>query len=1354
MSYTDVTDDDFITDLLTRKEFYWYKKWDKKPSMLENIIPRFMLEDAIKQSLNLRLTSYQQFVQNFMNPNTPYKRLLLEWGTGSGKSIGALSIAMNFIKQYSLEKEVGHVEIGSVFIIGFSERVFKYELLKYPEFGFLNHEERHRLEKLKRIAATGSMQDRDRYQDFTTKIKKRFSNRKGNGFFKFFGYKAFVNRIFIAPADVNLNEISEEKIRELLAAGTITYNEELFTQFKNSLIICDEIHNVYNSVEKNNWGIAIQAVLDREPTCRAVFASATPLNNSPTEVVDLLNLLLVGQRLSKDEFFTSTGALKPGALNRIGELSRGRVSYFQNVNPKYFPSVSFEGDSLKQIPYLKFVRCPMSSWHYATYKAVYKGALSQDSQYLVDFAIENPDDETPGAGLYQTSTVKPALTNASQRWKDKYGFDFVHGRITGDALKRSNLGKYSAKYVAMLDAIMECIKNKQGKIFIYHNIVHMSGVLFIEQVLLKNGFIDEFAGATAETICMHCGKKKSEHTAEQLDLKHGGSENAIELVEENGNLVWYHYDKPSLTIIKKRNRYEVPAYGMAHTLIEAKSYMVRLMSDVLSGLQLKESLPIIIEVPNYAVKLGDWLLKIGFKLHKQKSNYVYMIWKPNKGMIAEKTGDTAGSSSTSDVFVHSTAGGKTINIVKRSTTTHKYAPARFVMAHSDIDKAQMEHSLERFNGSDNTIGDRFLVLVGSKIIKESYNTKAIRNEFIMGRPDNIPTLIQIRGRAVRQRSHDGLPPDQRHVTVKIFTSCLPVKITDGPDKGAYQLSYEEIKYKEKIAAFQIIQSIDKVLHENAIDAFITNEELADDNSMNDPLGPLSFEPKLDKKFSKELPLEKLNLTTFNSWHQDKEVAVCKQLIKQLFIEYSAVWKHQDLFDAVRNSGIETEINTSLITYDHFLIAVDQLIWHNSIDVVEPTMNKTESSMLHGEAAMIIDRLYDTHDKIITLPGGQDSMIVPVLDNQQFYILFPIGNNGDPEIDVELPYRVAKQEKTITINMNNFVQTKRIDFDYPEKKKIFFHKYSDIVIENMESVICEYGTNFHIKFLEEAIEYVFRAWTDPKLEKHDYHEFYFKMLYYYDLLSLVLWAHTCKPKLFKEYTVYANAVKARDIKLKALNRYEKRKDEIVDISPEDNSDLATSGVINLLKSSINRTSNAWIPREFREQYEQTVEDSLKMFSGHKKKSRTITKVSADKLPIGHFISKFPRIFHPDRGFTEDPMYIQKDESYVENNIIIGYNEKSQSGVHIRFKLRPPIHNIKKFRDSRLIERGTVCKSKSKDWLMNLAKKLDIALPVDERLNVEELCVLIKSKLLRLELKERIKKTNIKWMYQHYEQPNVD
>ena len=44
----------------------------------------------------------------------------------------------------------------------------------------------------------------------------------------------------------------------------------------------------------------------------------------------------------------------------------------------------------------------------------------------------------------------------------------------------------------------------------------------------------------------------------------------------------------------------------------------------------------------------------------------------------------------------------------------------------------------------------------------------------MGRPDNIPTLIQIIGRSVRKYSHKYLPSDQNTVRIKIFTSCLPI----------------------------------------------------------------------------------------------------------------------------------------------------------------------------------------------------------------------------------------------------------------------------------------------------------------------------------------------------------------------------------------------------------------------------------------------------------------------------------------------------------------------------------------------------------------------------------------------------
>lgn len=1474
MPYLAQDDPDLTTDLLQRKEFYWFKRWhseEKKKNFLEDIIPRFLLEEAIEKSMNLKLSSYQMFVKNYINPNTNYSRLLLKWSTGSGKTIGALSIAMNFINYYRLEKEIGNVEIGSVFIIGFSERAFKNELLSHPEFGFLSKDERHKLDKLKKLAAVGSKQDVDRFHDMVTKIKKRFSNRKGNGFFKFYGYKAFVNRIFKASKDINLNEMPEEKIRLALEQGKISYDEELLAQFKNSLIICDEIHNVYNSQEKNNWGIAIQAVLDKEQSCRAVFASATPFSNSPTEIVDLLNLLLPAKmRLNKSDLFDGNNKLKPKALDKIAELCKGRISYLQDINPKYYPSVSMEGESLKEIPYLKFVRCPMSDFHYKTYKEVYTGALSQDSQYLVDFALENPEG---GLGLYQTNQIKTLLAHAPQKWKDKYGLNYVDGKIIGDGLKKDRLIKYSSKYVEMLNHIEDIIKNKGGKIFIYHNVVHMSGVLFIEQVLIKNGYLDEFSSSNENTICMHCGRPKKEHSLEEIT---GGVNNSttdyenpnntstmdgntyqntdissgedIQLIKRKNTIDWIRNDRLMLSIKLQQSkgnkmRYYIPASSMDNKVIKAQSNVMKAISFVFDKLQ---NMPITVQLPKYAPRLGEWLLHMRFKLQKQANGYTYMTWYPDKNTISGgncrscatgeeepdidpnipqdgKLDDLVNSSDNGDTYTTNTnnyttnnhrsarSGGKnkkqkTKLINKKKTSTgnfydktkkidttpenkqpniklekysskskhgqqkHKFTPVRFVMAHSDIDKALMDHSIEKFNNPDNTDGNRFMILVGSRIIKESYNTKAICNEFIMGKPDNIPTLIQIRGRAVRKDSHKLLPMEKRHVKLFIFTSCLPEKQKTGLDKGKYKLSYEEEKYKEKVAAFQVMQEIEKVMHENAIDAFTNNEVVNRDKQHSDPLGPLPFKPNVDKKFDKELSIDQLNLSTFDIYHDDKEIETMKSIIKRLFIEISSVWEYKDLFEAVKNPlEYELEINTKLFTEDNFLIAIDQLSWNNNPKFVEPLISKDgsistnplteEMEEMHINRAphdyhpsYIIDRLYDVNDKVVSLPGGQDSIIVPIHEgNMQYYILFPINPlSNEPEIDIELPYRVVRQEQRKYINMNHFIQNKRIDFDYDDKKRIFYQKYRDTSIENMENVICEYGTSFHIKFLEESIEYVFRCWTDPTLEKNEYHEFYFKMLYYYDLLSLVMWAYTTKPRIFKDYVKYAIPVKAKDIKLKAMSKYEKRKEELEDISPDDNSDLATSGVINLLKSSINRTSNAWVPMEFREQFNKTVEHSLTQFIGKKKRSKNIQKVSADLLPIGHFISKFPRLYSPQhQSWTEDPTYAQADQNYVENDLIIGYNEKSQNGTHVRFKMRDPIHNIKKHKDSRLIARGVVCKSKSKTELKRIAKKLDVVLPEDERINVEELCLLIRSKLIRLELKERIKKTKIKWFYQFYE-----
>ena len=1484
MAYINQDSDNIIEDLLHRKEFYWLKRWDNEKSVIADIIPRFLLDDAIRHSMNLTLSSYQQFVQNYMNPSTPYKRLLMKWDTGTGKTIGLLSIAMNFINYYRLERDVGNVEIGSVFIMGFSERVFKNELLRFPEFKFISRNERYKLDKLKRLAANGSTFDVNKYQENLTRIKKRFSNRKGNGFFKFYGYKAFVNRIFIPDSGVNLNELSEEQIREYIKDGRIKYDDEILAQFKNSIIMCDEIHNVYNSVEKNNWGVAIQAVLDKVPTCRAVFASATPLNNSPAEIIDLLNLLLpVEQRLTKSLFFTSDLKLKPHALEQIAALSRGRVSYVRDVNPKYYPTVSFVGEQLNQIPYLKFKRCVMSDFHYKTYLQAYHGALSQDSQYLVDFAIENPEDKN--IGIYSTNTIK-TIASAPQSWKDKYMLDFTHGKITGDALIKKSLSKYSTKYVAMLDEIDNVVKEKRGKIFIYHNIVHMSGVLFIEQVLLRNGIIDEFSNSTDSTLCMVCGLPRSKHTDIKLGARHmlaqyvevddnaaadnavadgkvndivddivdnkaddivddivdnkaddivdnkaddivddivddkaddkvvddkaddkvvddndangtigsGEHQDCINIVDEAKYIKWIKHEEHMLLLKKHKNELHVAAGSISHRLIKGESHALRDLSIMLDEYS---DFPIYFQIPKYAARLGEWLIHMGFKLYKQRNKYFTLKWNGSKTSIgggvngtsmggqvgggqiggasmggqvggASMGGQVGGTSiSTKNKFykkhtkLHNTKSKKPI--IKKyklavKQAGHKFIPMRFIIVHGEIDKAQMQHSIDRFNAVENSTGEQYMILVGSKIIKESYDLKAIQNIFIMGKPDNIPTLIQIRGRAVRKNSHKYLPHDKRHVSVYIFTSCLQSKIKDGIDKNKYSLSYEEDKYKEKIASFQIIQSIERVLHENAIDSFVRYDE---DKQIvqNDPLGALPFKPA-GISFNKEFSITELNTKTFDIYHAEQEVNLLKLIIKRLFIEISPVWTYDDLFDAVHNPlDYESEINTHLFTSDHFIIALKQLTYLHEKKWVEPIINKVQlieeyDASTIANTHIVTDRLFDSDDKIIALPSGQNSMIVQMVGDETYYMLFPIDPaTSEPNIDIESLYRISKQSVATTINMNHFIQTKRLDFDYDDKKRIFYHRYVDIAIENMENVVCEYGTIFHVKFLEECIEYIFRAWTDPTIVKSDMHEFYFKMLYYYDLLSLVLWAYTAKPRIFRDYIKYAIPVKAKDIKLKTMSLYEKRKEELEDISPDDTSDLATSGVINLLKSSLNRTSNAWIPQEFREQYDKTVAKSLSLFINKKKKSKSITKVSGDLLPIGHFIGKFPRIYNPDSGWTEDPTYKQSDQTYIENDTIIGYDSRSAAGVHIRFKMRNPIHNIKKQKDSRLIERGVVCKSKSKGDLKRIAKSIDVTLP-DNRISVEELCRLIRSKLIRLELKERIKKSKIKWFYFHYEDQSFD
>jgi S-ribosylhomocysteine lyase LuxS involved in autoinducer biosynthesis len=1164
MAYIDVDSDNFLEDILQRKEFHVLKN-KRVFNPPTNVLPNFAVEKEIKKGHYLQFYSHQLFVQNFANPNTPYNRLLMKHSTGSGKTLGALGIAMQFIKYFHKEMYLNpKSQIGSIFIIAFegAREAFKKELLRHPEFGFVTSEELLNWEKLRQQAQTGAQVSVNRLNDYGNRIKRRMSNRKGNGFFKFFGYRALMNKLF--KSEQSLINLSNDELHKKIKNGDIDINHDFLEICKNSLFICDEIHVSYNSLQQNNWGITLQLIFDSHPSVRAVLLSATPINNSIKEIVDLLNYLLPkDKRIMKEEFFDKNG-LKPRALGKLKELSTGRISYLIDKNPMYYPSRSFTGESIKGIPYLKFIRCPFTVPHLKAYNSVFNKTLStiqQDSIYVTDFILPNPNGTE---SLFKTEDIK-TIKHSDQKWKINNNIDVKDGIVTGTFLQISNLKSVSNKYYKMLKNILQLIKNRSGKVMIYHNYVNMSGVLFIKEIFLRNGFIDEYMNSAPNTICSICGEKKSDH--KELDMS-------------------------SVKSTKKKH--------------------------------------------------------------------------------------------------------------------HDYKPVRFIVLIGDLDTATRDKSIYKFNHPSNTMGDNIMILIGSRMIKESYTFKAIQHMMVMSRPDNIPTLIQIMGRAVRNNSHSLLPEKMKHVNISLYTSSLP--------NGG--LSYDEIKYKEKIKEYKIIQSIEKVFHENAIDSIINYDTIKMGLEHN-TLGDLFFTPTIAKKKT-VYKLSELNLNTFNVYHAQKEIDMITYIIKRAFIETSPVWTYPDLLSYIKKPDFSIEYDTTLISDENVIISLSKLIWDKD-NIANPYI-KNENKKIN-----VIDKLFDVFDKRIVMPNGSMYIINQVED---YYMICPLVN-GRPELKVDSIYRIQDVKHFLKAPVIDYLENHSIQFNYEAKLHSFYNKYKDTTIDKLADVLCDHGVDFHVKFIEDTIKYIFNSWTDWNTDKSKYHEFYFKMLHYYSIIGLIIFADTSKQFIFDLYKDYL----LDDIDLS-------KKNEIIDRN--------TRNTVNLLSREISNTTCEWCPKFTKELYHKSLSKSLKRFSLIKKTKEQITKVHPDSLPIGHIIETIPKFYLPDRGWFSSPEYLIDKKKWVENPIIIGYNTKSKSGLHIRFKLRKPIQKIKIHKDARLIEKGSICMTRLKPDLLQICKKLKIK--IEPKSSTVKICREIKSRLMQLELIERSKGTNVKFFYSYFEIPS--
>jgi hypothetical protein len=902
----------FLGDIRSRKEFNQYNYGEQVD--VKTYADKF-----------LHLHGPQLFVKNFVNFNTPYKRLFINWQTGTGKTIAALSIAKEFATVHKYKK---------IFIIGFTKSLFVNELLSHPEFGFISDDELEKLKQL-RINTENMSTKSSEYKklvDYLTQLKRRLTDR---GYFKFYGYKELSNNLFLPTMKGKINGfvmkdifktsiIKRDKFLEVLNQeiknGNIEINDNLLNSMKNSLLIADEIHNLYNIETENNYGIALQYILDilGKDAPYSVLMSATPMSGSATEIIDLFNILIRkeylpnNEHLKKEDYFERKGenlVLKPGALEKLGMISAGRTSFLLDLGKGSYPKRQFVGESVPEINYLKFTKCEMSDYQYNTIQFQQNTDITEEKSlgghdaFLFDFAFPDPDDDSTDAegkictncGITNVQDYKNKLRNASQKWKDTMGIQVIDTStskhqndiiVSGPILEASTLQKYSAKYYNLLQEVLDIIKNDKGKILIYHHKVHSTGVLFIQEIFRMNGFIDEASNPINTTICSICGVQKQNH----------------------------------------------------------------------SGIE-----------------------------------------------------------------------------------DHSYMPARFITIHSNVDKNTIMNSIDKFNSLSNLNGYVYRILIGSKIIREGYNFKAVRNQLVCSIPNDISSIIQVFGRVVRRGSHLELPSQNRYVDIKIFVSSK-----EG-DNIIENTRSELHKYYKKMQDYLVIQEIERIIRIYSVDSFLSYD------SLKSAFPEIKDTPTLDALPYQPIdtPIKKDSEVTYFAYNYIKKEIDSIIDIIWVIMSLEPVWTYQSLFDAIKGK------------YDNFIGKFPRF-GYNPETFTQETYNLA---------------LHNLNGKLNSLGSNTYYTIVNInKDSTQFYVMCPVvGETNKPLLVPEIYLRMSYIKKKVNTKISvSITSTKGDIYSDTLEKDLNEMKYPELALIYQPS-------KSHYNLIEKII---IESFNNPKSTKYN------------------------------------------------------------------------------------------------------------------------------------------------------------------------------------------------------------------------------------------------------------------------------
>lgn len=495
-SYPSPSQENFQESIYVKREFYINAIPDRGKIDPKNRMTEYR---KLCNPPKFKLSPTQILLSNFINPNTPFKGVLINHGTGVGKSCAAIAIGEKFKPMVEKYGTRIHVLVPGPI----NKQNFISEILKCTGETYFKYF----------IDKTVILNEAE-----IAKNKKNATNII-NKYYRVMSYRSFYKKVL------------GEKIREKIVTGnkikisnrktsTGEYERDLsldrIYNLDNSLLIIDEAHNITG----NEYGYSVKKIIEKSKNLRIVLLTATPMKNLADAFVELINFLRPkNHQMERDKIYTSQKThlmeFKPNGKEYLRKMVRGYVSYLRGADPLTFGERIDMGEIAPGLDFTRVIRCWMLPFQLEIYNEVVEkldDSLDRSSEAVANFAFpglsKNGKKIVGYYGIEGMNDIRNQLKSNSELICKKIATEILgqheiadpsslmylaeNGRyIRGDIYSEQYLKYFSIKFYTALRNINDTVygKREPGLLFVYSNLVR-AGIDIFQEILQHNGYLE------------------------------------------------------------------------------------------------------------------------------------------------------------------------------------------------------------------------------------------------------------------------------------------------------------------------------------------------------------------------------------------------------------------------------------------------------------------------------------------------------------------------------------------------------------------------------------------------------------------------------------------------------------------------------------------------------------------------------------------------------------------------------------------------------------------------------------------------------------------------------------------------